>query len=278
MRFFRPLKNPTSFRKMAAAMWRPPNDPHIFGALDVDATAALDLIDRYNHRYGTKITVTHIVVRALAIALSRHPDLNAKVGWSRIYVRPTIDIFCQVVSDKGRDLSGYKLRRVDSLSLGEISRGLSQAAGDIRADRDPAFRRSRNIFRALPLWAIHAVLRVMSFLVNRLDMNLPKLGMPQDPFGSAMVTSVGMFGIDFGFAPFTPVARCPMVITITRVQKRPWVVGGRVEPRPVLRLCGTFDHRVIDGFQGGIMTTEMEQLLSAPESLLTLAEKQELAR
>jgi pyruvate dehydrogenase E2 component (dihydrolipoamide acetyltransferase) len=97
--------------------------------------------------------------------------------------------------------------------------------------------------------------------------------MPRDPFGSAMVTSVGMLGIDTGFAPFTPIARCPIIATVTRVRPRPWVVGERVEPRPVLRLCGTFDHRVIDGFHAGLVSGEIERLLGEPEQLLLAHER-----
>jgi len=112
----------------------------------------------------------------------------------------------------------------------------------------------------------------LSFLVNTLNLDLPGLGLPRDPFGSAMVTSVGMMNVDTGFAPFTPVARCPLIATVTKVRQRPWVVDGRIEPRPILRLCGTFDHRVIDGYHAAEISTEVEDLLEHPERLLTPVE------
>jgi pyruvate dehydrogenase E2 component (dihydrolipoamide acetyltransferase) len=46
-------------------------------------------------------------------------------------------------------------------------------------------------------------------------------------------------------------ARCPMLLLVTEAKLRPWVVDGRVEARPVLRLCASFDHRIIDGQQAG---------------------------
>jgi pyruvate/2-oxoglutarate dehydrogenase complex dihydrolipoamide acyltransferase (E2) component len=269
MGYYRALENPSSFRKLAAAMWHAPNDPHIFGSVDIDMTRAEAFLADYNRRHGCKATITHLVTRVLAVTLAKHPDFNAKIGWWQIHVRRRIDIFCQVTSDGGRDLSGYKLQSVDTLPLAGIAAALSHAARDIREDRDPAFRRSRGLMKALPLWAIRLVIGFMSFLTNTLNLHLPKLGMPRDPFGSAMVTSVGMLGIDTGFAPFTPIARCPMIITVTRVRPRPWVVGDRVEPRPVLRLCGTFDHRVIDGFHAGVISGEIERLFYQPEALLT---------
>ena len=270
---FSPLPNPTSFRKLAAAMWVAPNDPHIFGFVDLDATALLALQARYNARFGCKVTITHIVARALALVLQRRPDVNCKVGWASILQRSQVDIFCQVTTEGGRDLSGTKIPETDKLSLQQLAEALSGGAQRIRDGKDPSFERSRNLFKTLPLWGIRMVLGFMSFLTNTLNLHLPGFGMPRDPFGSAMVTSVGMLGIDTGFAPFTPIARCPIILTVTRIKDRPWVVDGQVVVRPILRLCGTFDHRVIDGFHGGKLTGEMEGLLLAPEGLLTDEER-----
>jgi len=35
-----------------------------------------------------------------------------------------------------------------------------------------------------------------------------------------MATSVGMMSVDTGFAPFAPVARCPLVATVTKIRQR----------------------------------------------------------
>lgn len=269
MGYYKTLEKPSSFRKLAAAMWEPPNDPHIFGFIDIEMTRALAFIEEYNARHGCKVTVTHLVVRAVATLLARYPESNAKIGWASIKQRTGVDIFCQVSTDGGRDLSGFKMEGVDGMSLAAISTKLSGAARDIRADKDPNLQRTRNLFRILPLWGIRMVLGFMSLLTNKLNIHLPKLGLPRDPFGSAMVTSVGMLGIDTGFAPFTPIARCPMIITVTKCRPRPWVVGDKVVPRPVLRLCGTFDHRIIDGYHAGVLSDAIHEVLEEPEKLLT---------
>ncbi|MBN2360038.1 MAG: 2-oxo acid dehydrogenase subunit E2 [Deltaproteobacteria bacterium] len=273
MKDFHPLADPSSFRKMAASMWHAPNDPHIFGFTDIDMTKAQQFMDDYGQRHGCKVTVTHFVTRALALAFAKHPELNAKIGWSRIWLRDHIDIFCQVATEGGRDLSGFKLRGADQMSLQQIAEKLQGSARDIREDKDPTFKRSRNLFRALPLWGVRFVLALMSLLTNKLNLHLPKLGMPRDPFGSAMVTSVGMYGIDSGFAPFTPVARCPIILTVTRIKPRPWAEGDKVVVRPVLRLCGTFDHRVIDGARAGMFSGVIEAPFHDPGLLLTDEER-----
>ncbi|RMD97054.1 MAG: 2-oxo acid dehydrogenase, partial [Deltaproteobacteria bacterium] len=66
---FVPLKNPSPFRKMAAVMWPRPKEPLIFGSLDVDVTKARRLMERYREVYGVKLTITHFVIKAFALAL-----------------------------------------------------------------------------------------------------------------------------------------------------------------------------------------------------------------
>jgi pyruvate dehydrogenase E2 component (dihydrolipoamide acetyltransferase) len=250
-------------------MWHPPNDPHVYGSVDIDMTEALRFLEEYNRTAPEKVTITHLVVRAVAMTFARHPELNACVSWRRILLRPSVDVFCQVAVDGGRDLSGVKIPATDKLSLGELAQELRAKARHVREDQDPAFKKTRNMVQALPLWLLRFVIRFLAWVSNTLNLDLPKMGLPRDPFGSAMVTSVGMFGIDTGFAPLTPIARCPFIVTVTRVRDRPWVVGDRVEPRPVLRLCAAFDHRVIDGAHGGQLSGEVEHLLMHPREMLT---------
>lgn len=120
MGYFKPFKKPTSFRKLAAAMWKPPNDPHIFGSLDVDMTTSLDFLERYNETSKNKVTVTHLVARAFAVTLARYPEYNAKISWRQFLLRPTVDIFCQVATTDGKDLSGKKISAVDKMSLARV--------------------------------------------------------------------------------------------------------------------------------------------------------------
>lgn len=119
----------------------------------------------------------------------------------------------------------------------------------------------------MPWWLARPATWLSDVLVNELHLDLAAQGMPSDPFGSAIVTSVGMFGIDSAFAPFVPLARCPMLILVPEVRPRPWAVGEAVEVRPVLRLCATFDHRIIDGAAAGRFAARLAELFADPELL-----------
>jgi len=265
---FVPVEEASSFRRMAAAMWRAPSDPSIYGSMDVDATPALAFLRDRAAATGTHLTVTHLVARAVALALREQPELNAKVRfWGRLERRTTIDLFVTVATDGNRDLSGVRIDRADELSLAELARAIGERAAKIRRGDDASYRRSRGMFRQVPWWLARAVTRLSDVLVNELHVDLPAQGMPSDPFGSAIVTSVGMFGIDSAFAPFVPLARCPMLFLVPEVRPRPWAVGDRVEVRPVLRICATFDHRIIDGAAAGWFAARLTRLFAEPERL-----------
>jgi pyruvate dehydrogenase E2 component (dihydrolipoamide acetyltransferase) len=249
-------------------MWQRPRDPTIYGTLDVEATAMLAFSKAYRERHDIKVTVTHMVALALARTLRRYPEVNAKVHfWGRLEQRDSVDITLQVATEGGHDLSAALLRQADEMTLAEIAEELARQARSIREGTDEHHARTRNVFRSIPWWLARPALHAADFLTNELHVNLPNQGLARDPFGSAMVTNVGMFGIDTAFAPFTPIARCPILVLVTEVRERPWVDGGQVVSRPVLRLCATFDHRVIDGYQAGLLSRSMHELLAQPEQL-----------
>ena len=75
------------FRRVARAMWSAPNDPQIYGALEIEAVEALRFIEDAR-RAGHRITATHLVGRAVARALEAVPDLNVRIVGDRAIPRP----------------------------------------------------------------------------------------------------------------------------------------------------------------------------------------------
>ncbi|BDG02258.1 dihydrolipoamide acetyltransferase family protein [Anaeromyxobacter oryzae] len=77
------------------------------------------------------------------------------------------------------------------------------------------------------------------------------------------VTSLGDLGVGTVYGVIYP----PQValVGLGRVQQRPWVVDGRVEPRPVMVATLSGDHRVSDGIRGAQFLAALERLLQVPE-------------
>lgn len=260
---FVPEPSPSSFRRIAASMWGPPRDPSFHGVMDVDATRLVAFVDAERARTGKRVTITHVVASAVARAFADHPDLNTKVRLGgRIARRASVDVFVSVATDGGRDLAGAKIAGADRLGLGALVDAVEAGASSARRSQG-VHAESRGRLAKLPAWALGPILKATDLLTNELDADLPGLGMPVDPFGTAIVTNVGSFGIDTAFAPFVPLGRAAMVLLIAEVKPRPWVEDGRIDARPVLRLCATFDHRLIDGSGAGRMARAIRTHLDA---------------
>src|SRR5204862_413889 len=74
---------------------------------------------------GRRLTVTHLVAKALAEALRRCPEANALLRWNRIYLRKSVDLSILVVQmDEGHrraDLAACLIKDADKKSLFEVA-------------------------------------------------------------------------------------------------------------------------------------------------------------
>jgi 2-oxoacid dehydrogenases acyltransferase (catalytic domain) len=116
----------------------------------------------------------------------------------------------------------------------------------------------------LPAPILGPVLRAIAYLIYDLDLDLSRFGIVKDTFGSAMITNVGMLGLEAAFAPLVPFSRTPLVVLVGEVQDRVVAEDGHPVVRPMLTLGVTFDHRFMDGFQGGKMAALMRAYVQNP--------------
>ena len=264
-RTFRPLEPLKGWRRVATQAWRPPQDPSVYATLDVPMGPALAYLGRLRAETGARVTVTHLVARGTALAIRQNPQLNGIVARGRIMLRDTVDIFLQVAIEGGGDLSGIKIARVDEKDVAEIAREMEERVARLRQRRDRQVERTKSILDRLPLRLLGPFLRLISYLVYDLDLDLSRFGVVKDEFGSAMVTNVGTFGLAHAYAPLVPFSRTPLVVLVGEVQERAVVEDGRVVARPIMTLGVTFDHRFMDGFQGGRMVQLFRAYLENPE-------------
>ncbi len=94
------------------------------------------------------------------------------------------------------------------------------------------------------------------------------MGAPRDPFGSAMITNVGSLGLETAFAPLVPYSRVPLLISMGAVAEKPIVENCKVIAASLVRLCVTFDHRMIDGIHAAKMYKSLEAIFKNPEKEL----------
>jgi pyruvate dehydrogenase E2 component (dihydrolipoamide acetyltransferase) len=284
---FRPPGRIPAWRKLALSTWSAPSSPAAYGVLDLDCEAALAWVARAREATGEKVSLTHVVGKAAATAIASAPETNGFASFGRLRLRETVDVFFQVAffdkeastkaarpgegereTRRDANLAGAKVSAADGKSVVQIARELRERAEAIRTRGKDATVKASKMMAAVPAPLRGAVARFSAFLSFDLGLNLSALGVPFDPFGSCMVTNVGVFGIEMAWAPLIPYARTPICMTVGAVHRAPTVVGDSVVIRQRVKIGVAFDHRVMDGYHAGVMSRRFQEIFASPDEVL----------
>jgi pyruvate dehydrogenase E2 component (dihydrolipoamide acetyltransferase) len=265
-----PKHDLSTFRRIAIGTWTTVGDPSVYGTMQIEMDAAMDYIARYREATGKRLTVSHLVAKAIAGCLERMPDANAIIRWNRPRRRKTIGVFFQVaMPGQGKhetDLSGATLYDVEKKTVDQLVDEFAEKVQTVRDRKDPALEKTRNSFKVIPLLAMNLVLKLISFLSYTLNLDLRWAGIPSDPFGSIMVTNVGSLGLDTAYVPLVPYSHVPMLLALGAVKKTPVVdENDQIVIRKTMGIHATFDHRIIDGFHAAVMSKVLREYFANPD-------------
>lgn len=251
-------------RKLAIATWSSPREGNIYGKMIVDMGNALSYIEYLRKTSSQKVTITHLVGKAAGLAFKDCPDLNGRIFLGRYIPHKTVDMAFLVSLEGGKDLGKFKICDMDKKSVVEIAAELAAGAERLRQGKDANFEKPKSMIKMLPTWLIRPLLWFTHYLAGAAGLELKFLGVEKFPFGAAIITSVGMFGLDEGYAPPTPFARVPVYFTIPEIKRRPVVINDEIVIRPMLDLTATIDHRFLDGHRGAMVAKVIRKYLENP--------------
>jgi pyruvate/2-oxoglutarate dehydrogenase complex dihydrolipoamide acyltransferase (E2) component len=125
--------------------------PRVAQGLDADMSVVLARVKTERAATGTKISITHAVLRAAALTLREHPAVNGIVSdqvvehWSDVNVGVAVNTPVGVVVPV--------LMQADALNLGELEQQVGALADSARASRLPASAYQRGTFTVSTLGA-----------------------------------------------------------------------------------------------------------------------------
>ncbi len=264
-----PKQNLSSFRRIALGTWKTAYDPSVYGSLKLEMGPVLDYIDAFRERTGRRLTLTHVLVKAVALTMEQMPDANAILRWNRIYLRRNIGIFFQVaMKDEATgeiDLSGVTIHEAAGKSLIDILDETEARVAKVRAYKDKELEQTRNTFKKIPFFLLGPVLNTIGFLGYTLNLDLRKFGVPRDAFGSVMITNVGSLGLEEAYVPLVPYSRVPLLLAVGKVSEEPCVRDGKLAITRTMKLFATFDHRILDGSHAAKMSKVIHGCFADPE-------------
>jgi pyruvate dehydrogenase E2 component (dihydrolipoamide acetyltransferase) len=257
---------------MALGTWRTVGDPSVYGTLKLRAEKMLSYVEAFRARTGRKLTITHVMAKAVALVLSEMPDANAILRKNRIWLREDIGVFFQVAMEDPKtgeiDLSGATVFDAHRKSLVEIFDEFSARVTKVKKGKDKELEGTRSSFRRMPYSLLRWVLDALGYLSFELNLDLRWAGVPRDPFGSAMVTNIGSLGLEEAYVPLVPYSHVPLLLAVGTIQDEAVVEDGALSAGKVLRVCATFDHRVLDGMHAARMSKHLARIFADPEAHL----------
>jgi 2-oxoglutarate dehydrogenase E2 component (dihydrolipoamide succinyltransferase) len=84
--------------------------------------------------------------------------------------------------------------------------------------------------------------------------------------GTFTITNGGIYGSLMS----TPILNAPQsgILGMHKIQERPMVVAGKVEPRPMMYLALSYDHRIVDGREAVTFLVRVKECLEEPARLV----------
>ncbi len=218
-------------KHMAAAMVTSAfTAPHVTEFVTVDITPTLTLKDKLQGLpdfADTKITALAVVARAYLLAIARTPIVNGR--WDdaaqEVVVPASVNLGSAAATPRG--LVVPNIRAAEKRSLRELAEAINDLARAAREGKTP----------------------------------------PEAMIGgTTTITNVGVFGMDTGTPILNPGEAA--ILALGAIRRMPWVVadprGERIEPRSVVQLALSFDHRVLDGQHGSQVLADTAATLADP--------------
>lgn len=252
-------------RRISIASYKPPREGVIHGSMTLECTKVNSYLDAIHESTGSKVSITAFVGAVVGRALRASPSLNGRVHLGKYIPYDDVNVAFLVQVGGGDNLAQVRVDHIDTLSPQQVHTVLQTKAAAVRDGKDENFEKSINLTKRLPTPVLRRVLSMGGFVTSGLG--LPFAGQPAFPFGSAVITSVGMLGVDEAFVPPTPFLRVPLYVAVGRIYPMVFADGDEPVVRDGLTLTATLDHRFIDGFQAGTLAAEVRRYFSDPELL-----------
>lgn len=254
-------------QKMMLSSWSKPKEGNVYGKLVVDPTNALNYLYRLRQQTRRNITLTQLFGKICADALEEAPELNTRILFGKVMPRKTIDVCFLVSADRGEDLWKVTIREANKKSLVDLSEELQYKSQCIKLGKAEDYERGKQLLKILPTWVVRKILNVGGFFSSGLGLSAKSLGFEAYQFGSCIISSVGVLGIEEAYIPPAAFHRVPLYFLIGSIKEQSVVIDGKSVIRPQLTITTTIDHRFIWGAQVAIFVDAIRERLNNPSLL-----------
>lgn len=259
-------------KRTVTTQWGDPVGGTVLVKFPVELKRLLRYLEQRRKDTGVEINVTHLTMKAVAIALQEMPSLNGHISLGRFYRNQngTSDVsYCFPLANGG--FAAVCVDGADKKPVDWVARELRANVEQFQTGQHPDLQRRMALLNKLPAFCVSGAEKMLGFLGNHLGFSVPSLGVRPFPFGTCTVITppsegsdmeVDVVGASDGAGATQPLA--PVVITVggIRVQSG-YMKDKQMAARPVLHMSGSVDLRCATMY-------DAKQLFEIPHPVLTL--------
>lgn len=185
---------------------------------------------------GTRVSLTHVIIKAAAIILRDFPELYSAFDGRRVVYSRSIRINLPVA--ESNHVEYVVVDSPESKTLGEIGAEVREEIGRIRAGKGTFYG------------VIQKAMRVPA-LLRRTVGSIPAIRIRNfnEHYGNFPITNFGSFGVETG----VPVVASPAIAVLC--------IGAVKDGTTLLPITLVFDHRCVDGARGGAFLGRLKNQL-----------------
>jgi len=259
-----PWKYNSTRKRLNIATWDEPQDGIIQNKYQVDVSNINTFMAECKEKQGIKISLTHIVVKAIGEVLKAAPDINGKIVLGKYIPFDHANVCCLVDVQDGQDLAFFLVEDVDKLTIEDIAEEIDSKGRKIKTLQDEHLKTRTNNMKYLPTFVMNVLNYVLLIVTTWFGKEMKDGGIQAHPFGGAVVSNVGIFGVKDGTAPVIAGGFSPCTITINQIVDRPIVKDGKIVIAPTVNINVSIDHRYLDGSRAKTLSKILNLYLQNP--------------
>ena len=249
------------WRIISTAVYGAPNEGKIYGMLEVDVTNAWEMIVA-SREEGKRITMTHMVAAATGRAIGWDiPEMNAFVKRGTLVQREEVIVTVAVNMHGGKEMTSVKLYDAHKKTVFEIADEIRDRVSKARSGANNDTMDKKSFLAKIPWPFRRMAFLLFRFITNTLGFQIKSMGLGHNAFGSILLSNIGSHGLSTGLAALFPGSKLPAVLVMGKEEDKPVVRDGKIVIRKILPLTGTFDHRIMDGYHGGMLAHHIKRYL-----------------
>jgi len=255
------------WRVISTAVYGAPNEGKIYGMLDIDVTEAWEMI-KANRAEGRRITMTHLVAAAIGRAIGWDiPEMNAFVKRGAVVKRDEVIVTVAVNMHGGKEMTSVKLYDAHKKTVFQIADEIRNRVAHARSGSENDTMENKSFMAKIPWPFRRMAVLFIRFITNTLGFQIKSMGLGHNAFGSILLSNIGSHGLTTGMGALFPGSKLPAVLIMGKEEDKAVVMDGKIVIRKILPLTGTFDHRIMDGYHGGMLAHHIKRYLENAELL-----------